>query len=113
LIHNSCANVTASTTESFGMTVIESMASGTPSIVPNVPGISELTEGTGLTFPRDDMEALADQVLKIIGDDTLRRNLSEASLRRSRDFDGAVIADQFEELYEDVLAHHEERLLKG
>ncbi len=112
LIHNACANVTASTTESFGMTVIESMASGTPSIVPNVPGISELTEGTGLTFPRDDLEALADRVLELINDDELRRKLSEASLKRSRDFDGAVIANQFETLYRDVLIHHDEVLQK-
>ncbi|MDA3947719.1 MAG: glycosyltransferase [Spirochaeta sp.] len=106
LIHNACANVTASTTESFGMTVVESMAAGTPSIVPDVPGISELTRGTGLTFPRDRLEALATEVLRLTRDDELRRQLSAACLKRSRDFDGAVIADQFEELYTKVLEDH-------
>lgn len=106
LIHNACANVTASTTESFGMTVIESMASGTPSIVPDVPGISELTEETGLTFPRDDLEQLADQAIRIVEDEELRANLRAACRRRAGEFDGAVIADQFESLYQDILQRH-------
>jgi hypothetical protein len=45
-------------------------------------------------------------VLRLTGDDELRKTLSAACLKRSRDFDGAVIADQFEELYTNVLADH-------
>ena len=103
LLPHARANVTASTTESFGMTVVESMAAGTPSIVPDVPGISELTEDTGLTFPRDDIYGLAERVLLLAGDNEMRDRLSAACSERARDFDGAVIADQFETLYRDVL----------
>lgn len=106
LIHNACANITASITESFGMTVIEAMASGTPSIVPDVPGISELTVGTGLTFHRDDLEELADQALRLVNDPALRKRLSEACLARAHEFDGAVIADSYEELYTQVMKTH-------
>lgn len=106
LIHNAVANVTASTTESFGMTVIESMASGTPSIVPDVPGISELTVGTGLTFHRDNLEELADQAIRLVTEPELRARLGAACLDRAHEFDGAVIADQFEALYSDVMRTH-------
>ncbi len=103
LIHNAVANVTASTTESFGMTVVEAMASGTPSIVPKVPGISEIAEGTGLTFPKDDTEGLAEQVLTMAKEKSLRDALSKACVSRSSFFDGRVVAERFEKLYRRVL----------
>ena len=106
LIHNAVANVTASTTESFGMTVIESMASGTPSIVPDVPGISELTVNTGLTFQRDNLEELAEQALRLVSAPELRTRLGRACRDRVHEFDGAVIADRFEALYTDVMKKH-------
>ncbi|MFP4151807.1 MAG: glycosyltransferase [Alkalispirochaeta sp.] len=109
LIHNAVANVTASTTESFGMTVIESMASGTPSIVPDVPGISELAEDTGLTFHRDNLEELSDRALTLAHDRALRESLGAACLRRSKEFAGRLVADRFEELYRTVMETHKDR----
>lgn len=106
LLHHALANVTASTTESFGMTVIEAMAAGTLSIVPAVPGISELTEGTGLTFDRDHLDDLAAQVLRVARDSALRAELEHACRQRSGDFDGQRIADQFEDLYSQALRNH-------
>jgi glycosyltransferase involved in cell wall biosynthesis len=91
------------------MTVIESMASGTPSIVPDVPGISELAEGTGLTFHRDNLEELSDRAVTLAHDRALRDSLGEACLRRSKEFAGRVIADRFEELYRTVMETHKDR----
>lgn len=99
LLHHAIANVTASTTESFGMTVIEAMAAGTTSIVPDVPGISELTSGTGLTFDRDRLDDLARQIMRVVGEPGLRARLEAACAARVAEFDGGRIADRFEELY--------------
>lgn len=104
LIHHARANVTASTTESFGMTVIEAMACGTPSIVPDVPGISELTVMAGVTFPRDDRTALARAIEQIVTDDAFYaeqvRRCSTAVAR----YDGANVAGEFEALYRHAIA---------
>jgi len=104
LLHHVRANVTASVTESFGMTVIEAMAAGTPSVVPDVPGISELTTDTGLTFKRDDHDELAREIIRISTDDALRHTLSSSCLERASHFDGEKVSDQFIELYEELLA---------
>ncbi len=103
LMQNACGNVTASTTESFGMTIVEAMAAKTPSIVPDVPGVAEITERTGLIFHKQDMHDLADKILLLAHDKELRRTLSEECARHSKFFEGSSIAQQFEELYEMVL----------
>lgn len=104
LLHHVRANVTASVTESFGMTVVEAMAAGTPSVVPQVPGISELTTGTGLSFTRDSHEEFAHEIVRIATDDDLRTSLSEACQERAPHFDGKKVSEQFIELYNELLA---------
>ena len=102
LLHHARANVTASTTESFGMTVVEAMAAGTPSIVANVPGISELTVGTGLTFKKGDLRDFAEKMVLLFRDDDLFTTLRAGCREHARRFDGRQIAEHFEALYESI-----------
>lgn len=102
-LHHARANVTASVTESFGMTVVEAMAAGTPSIVARVPGISELTAGTGMTFAPNNVSELAERMVELRRDDELHERLSAACLERVALFDGRIVAEQFESLYTSVL----------
>jgi len=103
LIHHARAFVTASVTENQPMTVIEAICCGLPLIVPQVPSMEELSENNALFFPPRDADALGERILQLAQDDTLFHTLAEASHRMAARFDGAQIAQRFEDLYREAL----------
>ena len=64
--------------EPFGMVVLESMAMGTPTIVADTGGLSEIVvhEETGLKFEPGNPESLADAMLRILTDKELAERLT-------------------------------------
>lgn len=64
--------------EPFGMVVLESMAMGTPTIVADTGGLSEIVvhEETGLKFEPGNSRSLADAMLRILTDDGLTARLT-------------------------------------
>ena len=64
--------------EPFGMVVLESMAMGTPTIVADTGGLSEIVvhEETGLKFEPGNPESLADAMLRILTDKDLAQRLT-------------------------------------
>jgi glycogen(starch) synthase len=64
--------------EPFGMVVLESMAMGTPTIVADTGGLSEIVvhEETGLKFEPGDPESLADAMFRILTDKELAERLT-------------------------------------
>ncbi len=64
--------------EPFGMVVLESMAMGTPTIVADTGGLSEIVvhEETGLKFEPGNPDSLADAMLRILQDDGLADQLT-------------------------------------
>ncbi|MBK5093079.1 MAG: glycosyltransferase family 4 protein [Actinobacteria bacterium] len=64
--------------EPFGMVVLESMAMGTPTIVADTGGLSEIVvhEETGLKFEPGNPESLADAMLRILTDKDLALRLT-------------------------------------
>jgi glycosyltransferase involved in cell wall biosynthesis len=63
--------------ESFGVSVLESCACEKPVIVSDVAGLKEVVieNKTGLVVPRKNSEAVAEAILKLIGDENLRMSL--------------------------------------
>ena len=76
-----CADLTVvpSLYEPFGMVVLESMAMGTPTIVADTGGLSEIVvhEGTGLKFEPGDPQSLADAMLRVLQDPALAKRVVE------------------------------------
>jgi glycosyltransferase involved in cell wall biosynthesis len=72
--------------EPFGCVVIEAMAAGTPVIGSRCGGIAEqIVDGvSGLLFAPGDAAALADALARLIGDPTLRSQISEEGFHRVR-----------------------------
>ncbi|MEX2443037.1 MAG: glycosyltransferase [Alkalispirochaeta sp.] len=103
LIHHSVAFVTASTTENQPMTVIEAICCGVPTIVPDVPGITELVEDNGLRFDPHNVESLAQAMLRLGRDETLRRACVAATGPMIERFDGRNVANRFVRTYQDAL----------
>jgi len=93
--------------ESFGITLLEAMASGRPVVASNVGGVPEVVEDevTGLLFRKGDERDLADGVLRVMNDCDLALNLAVKARRSVEDnFSWFVVADKMESLYEELLA---------
>jgi glycosyltransferase involved in cell wall biosynthesis len=62
--------VNPSFSESFGMSLIEAMACGTPVIATRVGGMTEVVDGVGRLTECGDAPALADAILSVLGNET-------------------------------------------
>jgi phosphatidyl-myo-inositol alpha-mannosyltransferase len=87
--------------ESFGVVLLEAMASGLPIVTSDIDGYREVVrhEREGLLVPPSDPLAVADAVLRLIGDDVLARRLGDAGRIRARDYAWTRVAREVEAIY--------------
>lgn len=92
--------------ESFGVAALEAGACGRPVIATRVGGIPEivLNNRTGLLVPPNDVEALAEAIVKLAKDEELRRAMGKAAYEFVRDnYSWEKSLDQMCGIYERVL----------
>ncbi|MCE0763117.1 glycosyltransferase [Pseudonocardia kujensis] len=72
------------TVECFPMAILEAMARGLPAVATAVGGVPEMIDDgrTGHVVPPRDPRALADALLKVIGDPSVRASMGAAGRRR-------------------------------
>ena len=104
----SCASalLSASTNESFGLTIAEAMACETPVIAPKVGGIPEVVdhESTGFLYDFGDKESLVGHMLKLIEDKQLVSKMgSKGREKVLKEFEASKIADMYLSWYEKIL----------
>ena len=108
ILNASDALVLSSRNEGLGLTLIEAMACAVPVVATDVGGVrAVLQDGRcGLLVPPTSATPrdLANAVVRIAGDQTLRRNLILAGLARSKDFDLAAVVRRFADIYEELAA---------
>ena len=88
--------------EGTPMTILEAMAARKPIIATAVGGVPELVENgvTGLLVPPKNTQALAEAILQLVGNSTLREEMGREGQRKALErFDINQIARQYEELY--------------
>ena len=92
--------------EPFGQVIVEGMAEGIPVVAAAAGGPTEIvTDGVdGILYPTADVDALADVLRQLAGDDERRRSISRAGRETARRFAPAAIATETESVYRDVLA---------
>ncbi|MCX4822089.1 glycosyltransferase family 4 protein [Streptomyces sp. NBC_01142] len=108
-VKGSIAAVTSSL-ESFGMTIVEAMRCGLPVVSTDCPhGPGEIIENgvDGRLVPVGDVDAIADALLGLIGDDELRRRMGQTALSAAARFDPARIAERHEALFAELVARGE------
>jgi L-malate glycosyltransferase len=96
-----------SESESFGLTILEAMYFGCPSVARSVGGIPEVVENnvTGILVSSADPDAMARAVESLIEDPALRLSMGRAAQDRARKlFSAEAIVPRYESLYRRVCA---------
>lgn len=84
--------------ETFGLTILEAMVYGVPSIVPNVGGPIELVdnEKNGYTVNPHDITSITNKITLLMEDEKLYQQFSEAALRKSTHFSEETMTQTIE-----------------
>lgn len=104
LYHNSDIFILPSRAESFGTVLIEAMASGTPVIATNIPGVKNviIDKYNGLLVnqnPKDTARAIR----TLVKNSTLRKTLIRNGLEAVKKYNWENVTDQFEDIYRSIL----------
>lgn len=91
--------------EAFSIAAIESMASGTPVLVSNIPGVREVIEDGvhGLRSEPMDPRNIADRLKELLSDEELRRRMGENGVKRAAEFSISSVAERMLSIYSGLL----------
>ena len=96
--------VLPSSAESFGIVLLEAMASGCAIITTNITGCVEVVADTALLIRPGNADDIKNAVLRLINDDELRCDLGQRGRRRVEEhFTWKRIAQQYIALYKRVV----------
>jgi phosphatidylinositol alpha-mannosyltransferase len=97
----------ASGNESFGIVLVEAMASGRAVVCSDIPGYRSVVNPelkNGVMVPPGDVEALTHALVALVNDPERRVLLGARGRQRALDFAWPRVTDQIEAVYRDVCA---------
>ncbi len=100
---NALFTVFPSRFEGFGLPALESMASGTATILANATSLPEVGGEAALYFESGDVNDLAQHMLTLASDPVLRTNLAKAGIAQAEKFSWVKCAQQTAEVYQETL----------
>ncbi len=106
ILHSLDVFVSASHSESFGLAILEAMASSLGIVATETAGALELLENdkTGKLIPMQNPVKLAEVVDELLSDNELRRKLGrQAQAAAERNFDLKKMVDETEKVYKQLL----------
>ncbi|MBI4268452.1 glycosyltransferase family 4 protein [Candidatus Uhrbacteria bacterium] len=89
--------------EGFGLPVIEAQACGTPVVCSNAASLPEIAGDGALFFDPHIPEDIAEKVVSVIGNETLREELSKKGLRNAERFSWHMTTEKTGEILQNVL----------
>ena len=104
VLRKSSVLVLPSREEGFGLVLLEAMAAGVPVVATRVGGIPEIiADGeNGLLVDREDPEALAEAISRILADPELRRRLVAKGFETLTRFSWEKMADEVDDVYREL-----------
>ena len=103
---NSSLYVLSSRFEGFGMVIVEAMACGLPVVAFDCPWgpRSIISDGEdGLLVENGNVEALADALSRLMGDEVLRQSMAEKAIVNVKRFEIETIANQWLHVFNNVM----------
>jgi len=94
--------VTVSLSEGFGLPPLEAMACGTPVVASRVSSLPEVVGDAGTLVDPNDIEQVAEALLRVIENPALRAELSQKALKRAALFNWSTTARQTLEVLQSV-----------
>lgn len=90
--------------ESFGIVLLEAMASGVPVLASAIPGFTAVITGgsDGLLVPPNQPRVLTQAIETLLNDDGLRRTMSANGLRTAQRYDWHRVADSILDVYDEA-----------
>lgn len=94
--------------EGFGLPALEAMACGIPAILSNIPSYRGLDSANdyAIFVPYNDQEALAEGIVRIFKDRTLRKRLIKRGLEVARRFTMQAVAERLESAFEALISRN-------
>ena len=99
LLKGSDVVVLSSHYEGLSLSSLEGMASGRPFMASDVEGLHEIVDGYGILFPHEDVDALANAILRVCEDSHYAAAIAEKCMSRARQFDISCMAEQYNQEY--------------
>jgi phosphatidyl-myo-inositol alpha-mannosyltransferase len=89
--------------ESFGIAVLEAMASAAAVVASDLTAFSFVAADSAVLIPRGDARRLADEVVTLLLEPLRAADLGAAARQRSLDFDSEVVTAAYLEAYQDAI----------
>ena len=86
LYRNAMLFVFPSYSETFGLPLVEAMASGLPIVASNAPSCPEICQDAAVYFNPADVEEMGSAMHTVLSDEGLQKNLRERGLERAKNF---------------------------
>ncbi len=103
LLKTSYISVQSSIFEGFGITALESMSAGIPTIATDVPGLSAIVKGGGILFPVGDYKKLAKIIFSLERNDMYNK-IKNSCIEKSKMYDIKITAEKYINLYSSLIS---------
>lgn len=102
LIAESYIGIQSSHWEGFGLTAVEMMASGKPTIASDVDGLKQVVDGAGVIFKEGNAKQLAEITNRLLSDNQYYQQIAQRCAKRAQQYDIHNMANQYTQQYKRI-----------